>query len=37
MFIADSGELGLKMAKEYNPDLVLLDLVMPDMPGGEVA
>jgi CheY-like chemotaxis protein len=37
VFTADNGELGLDMAREYNPDLVLLDLVMPDMSGDEVA
>ena len=37
VYTADSGELGLEMAKEYPLDLVLLDLVMPDMSGDEVA
>ncbi|WP_027370952.1 response regulator [Desulfovermiculus halophilus] len=37
VYTADNGELGLEMAREYKPDLVLLDLVMPDMSGDEVA
>ena len=33
---ADSGELGLRMAKEIRPDLITLDLLMPQMDGWEV-
>ncbi|MFH1776731.1 MAG: diguanylate cyclase [Candidatus Omnitrophota bacterium] len=33
---AESGEEGLIMLKEHNPDLVVLDLVMPEMDGFEV-
>jgi CheY-like chemotaxis protein len=29
-------QLGLDLAGEHRPDLVLLDLHLPDMPGGEV-
>ncbi|MBI2643908.1 MAG: response regulator [Candidatus Wildermuthbacteria bacterium] len=30
------GETGLRLAKEKNPDLVLLDLILPKMSGFEV-
>src|SRR3989338_7408168 len=30
------GEIGLRLAKEKNPDLILLDLVLPKMDGFEV-
>jgi CheY-like chemotaxis protein len=33
---APSGADGVAMAREYRPDLVLLDLHLPDMPGEEV-
>ena len=33
---ADSGELGLRMAKEIRPDLITLDLLMPHVDGWEV-
>jgi len=33
---ANSGEEGLKIIHEKHPDLVLLDLMMPDMDGWEV-
>lgn len=34
--IARDGEEGLRLIKEYNPDLILLDIVMPKMGGFEV-
>lgn len=33
---ANNGEDGLKIIREAHPDLVLLDLMMPDMDGWEV-
>ncbi len=33
---ASSGEMGLELAKNGNPDLVILDVVMPDIDGYEV-
>ena len=31
------GSEGLAAAKQFKPDLIFLDVVMPDMSGGEVA
>lgn len=36
VFIAGKGEEGLRLAREKKPDLVLLDLMLPDMPGTEI-
>jgi CheY-like chemotaxis protein len=35
--IATNGNDGIKMAKNEKPDIILLDLFMPDMPGEDVA
>jgi two-component system cell cycle response regulator len=36
VFMADSGEKALELAKKENPDMMLLDLIMPKMDGFEV-
>lgn len=36
LLAADSGEKGLKLAKAVTPDLILLDIMMPDMDGYQV-
>ena len=34
--VAPTGTKGLQMTRELHPDLVLLDLMLPDIPGREV-
>ena len=34
--VANSGEDGLRMIKEFSPGIVILDLMMPDMDGWQV-
>jgi len=34
--IATNGDDGIRLAKEMKPDLILLDVVMPGMDGGDV-
>lgn len=34
---SESGEEGLKLAFEHKPDLILLDVFLPDIDGGAVA
>ncbi len=36
IFTSNSGEEGLKLVKEQEPDIVLLDLMMPKMDGWQV-
>ncbi len=36
VLVANSGEEGVKVIKEENPDIAILDLMMPDMDGWEV-
>jgi CheY-like chemotaxis protein len=31
------GRKAIEVAREYKPDLIILDVVMPDMDGGEIA
>jgi CheY-like chemotaxis protein len=33
----NKGSLGLVATKQFKPDLILLDLIMPDMGGGELS
>ena len=33
---ASNGKLGLSLAEEMNPDIILLDLMMPEMDGTEM-
>jgi len=35
--IENEGTNALNTAKEYKPDLILLDIVLPDMPGEKIA
>ncbi|MGD0280108.1 MAG: response regulator, partial [Smithella sp.] len=37
VIIATNGADGIKMAQNEKPDIILLDLFMPDMPGEDVA
>ncbi len=36
ILVADDGEEGLRMAKDFTPDLILLDLILPKLDGVEV-
>jgi len=36
VYYADCGKRAIEMAREYRPDMILLDVVMPDMSGFEV-
>lgn len=33
---AENGKLGLELAEHLKPDIILLDLMMPEMNGGEM-
>src|SRR5258708_37658324 len=33
---ANSGEQGLRMAREFSPDLITVDLIMPEMDGWQL-
>lgn len=34
--VADNGRIGLQLIKEFKPDMVLTDLMMPEMTGEEM-
>lgn len=36
VYLADNGEKGINLAQKHQPDLVLLDVMMPEMSGFEV-
>jgi len=36
LITAMQGELGIELARQHSPDLILLDLHLPDLPGWEV-
>jgi len=36
IYTANSGIAGIDMARKYNPDVILLDIIMPEMDGFEV-
>lgn len=36
MFVAGDGQTGLNLTRKENPDLVILDLMLPEIPGLEV-
>lgn len=37
VFTAETGKEGLRLAKEKKPDLIVLDLILPDIDGSDVA
>lgn len=37
VIVATNGSDGIKLARKEKPDIILLDLFMPDMPGEDVA
>jgi hypothetical protein len=36
ILVAQTGQLGLQLAREHHPDVILLDRHLPDQLGGEV-
>jgi CheY-like chemotaxis protein len=37
VFTSNNGKEGIGLAKQYKPDLIILDIMMPGMDGGQVA
>ena len=37
VFVATNGAYGIELARTQEPDIILLDLMMPEMPGEQVA
>ncbi len=37
VFTATRGKEGIRLAKQHRPDLIFLDIMMPEMDGGRVA
>ena len=37
VMVANSGSQGIEAARSFNPDIIFLDIVMPDMEGSQVA
>jgi len=37
VFTATKGKDGIRLAKQHKPDLIFLDIMMPEMDGGQVA
>lgn len=35
--VCNEGREGIRKAKEFMPDIILLDMMMPELPGDEVA
>ena len=33
---AENGKLGLELVEKFRPDIILLDLMMPEMPGDQM-
>jgi two-component system KDP operon response regulator KdpE len=36
IMVANSGKVGIELAQKHNPDIILLDLMMPEMTGWAV-
>ena len=37
VFTADTGKEALEIAKNRHPDIIILDIIMPDIDGGKIA